>query len=45
MFALLAFLAFLIALFERTLGPIDLVVLGLAFLALHLIVPFTPWSR
>ena len=35
MFALLAALAFIVALFKRSLGPVDMVTLGLLFLTLH----------
>jgi hypothetical protein len=46
MFALLAFLCFLLALLGLSVG-IDLVILGLAFVALHLMlgVSLTPWRR
>jgi hypothetical protein len=42
MFALVALICFVLALFHVSLGTIDLVVLGLAFVALHLVwgVPF-----
>lgn len=41
MFAILAALAFLVALFERTVfdGQLDLVVFGLFCIALHLCIP------
>lgn len=39
MFAILALIAFVIALIERNLGPVDMAVLGLCFLALHLVWP------
>jgi hypothetical protein len=39
MFAILALLAFAIALFGGSIGNIDLVILGFCFIALHLIVP------
>ena len=51
MFALLALLAFLLALFGAHIGSIDLVVLGFVFVAAHLLVgpwPFggsLPWRR
>jgi hypothetical protein len=47
MFALLALLCFVLALFRVTLGELDLVVLGLAFVALHLLwaVPLPGWRR
>jgi len=37
MFALLALICFILDLFKVTLGNINLVVLGLAFIAMHLI--------
>ncbi len=37
MFALLALLAFVLALFDVHIGSVDLVVLGLAFVAAHLL--------
>lgn len=37
MFALLALLCFVLALFDVALGSIDLVVLGFCFIALHLL--------
>lgn len=45
MFALLALLTFVLALFKVTIGEIDLVVLGLAFVAAHLLLglSLTPW--
>lgn len=51
MFALLALLCFVLALFRVVLGSVDLVVLGFVFVALHLLVgawPFAgtaPWAR
>lgn len=49
MFALLALIAFVLALLQRTVGPVDLVVLGLVFVAAHLLLPWTPplkrWRR
>lgn len=46
MFALVALLCFVLALFGVAVG-VDLVVLGLAFVALHLMwaVPITVWRR
>jgi hypothetical protein len=44
-FAVLALLCFVLALFDAHLGSIDLVVLGLAFVATHLIWAWTPWRR
>lgn len=37
MFALLALLCFVVAQFEAALGPVDLMLLGLAFVAAHLL--------
>lgn len=47
MFALLALLCFVLALFNVTIGTIDLVVLGFCFIALHLMfgLGLTPWRR
>lgn len=46
MFAILAVVCFLLALFHAHIGDIDLVVLGLVFLAAHFIwSPALPWSR
>lgn len=49
MFALIAFIVFLLALFGVTLGEINMLLLGLAFVALHLFVtiPILPvnWRR
>jgi hypothetical protein len=45
MFAIAALLAFVLALFDVTIGSIDLVVLGLCFVAAHLIYAWTPWRR
>ena len=45
MFALLALLCFVLALFRVHLGDIDLVVLGLVFIAAHLMWGWTPWTR
>jgi hypothetical protein len=39
MFALLALLCFVIAQFEAALGPVDLLLAGLAFVAAHLLLP------
>lgn len=44
MFAVLAALCFLLALFYVSLGTINLVTLGLFFLACHLVWSFTPWD-
>lgn len=43
MFALLAALAFLLELLKVDIESVNLTVLGLFFLALHALVPFTPW--
>jgi Zn-dependent protease with chaperone function len=47
MFAIVALVCFVAKLFHGSLGSIDLVVLGFAFLALHFVwSPLTmPWSR
>lgn len=46
MFAVLAAVAFLLAAFGVTqLGIVGVVALGLALLALHFVVPVTPWRR
>lgn len=46
MFAILAIVCFLLAAFGLPqLGVVALLPLGLAFLGLHLVVPFTPWNR
>lgn len=46
MFAALALLCFILQLFHVHIGSIDLVVLGLAFVALHLMVGIgIPWGR
>jgi hypothetical protein len=42
-FAILALLAFLLALFGAHPGGLDMVTLGLAFIAAHLIWAWTPW--
>ncbi len=44
MFALAAAAAFLLALFKAHLGGVDLLRLGLFFLALHLVYAWTPWQ-
>jgi hypothetical protein len=43
MFALIALICFILALFHVDLGSIDLVTLGLAFVALHLMWSWSPW--
>lgn len=45
MFALLALLCFVLALFDVHLGTINLVTLGLVFVAAHLLYAWTPWTR
>jgi hypothetical protein len=46
MFAILALLAWVLALFDVHIGRIDFVVLGLCFLALHLSLDgWAPWRR
>jgi hypothetical protein len=49
MFALLALICFILALFKVTLGQIDLMILGLCFVALHLLwtisIPTPSWRR
>ena len=45
MIAVLALLCFVLALFDVTIGSIDLVVLGLAFVAAHLAWPVALPSR
>jgi hypothetical protein len=48
MFAILALLAFLLALFGVHIGAINLVTLGLAFIAAHMIwdpFPVSSWRR
>ena len=45
MFALLALLCFVLALFDVHIGTISLVTLGLVFVAAHLLYSWTPWTR
>ena len=46
MFALIALICFILALFHVSLGSIDLVVLGFCFVALHLLWGIAlPWRR
>jgi hypothetical protein len=48
MFALLALICFVIAQFETALGQVDMTLLGLAFIAAHLLLgggPFIPWRK
>lgn len=44
-FALAAFVAFLLSPFVHGFGPWPLITLGLALLALHLLWPVIPWRR
>lgn len=44
MFALIALICFVLALFNVDLGQVNLVTLGLAFLALHLLLGGIVWS-
>jgi hypothetical protein len=45
MFAIVALICFVLALFHVHIGSIDLVILGLAFIALHLCTPSRwPWG-
>ena len=45
MFAILALIVFLLALFGGHIGGVSLLYLGLAFLAAHLVFSWTPWRR
>lgn len=45
MFAIFALVAFLLGLFGAHPGDLDMVTLGLAFIAAHLIWAWTPWRR
>lgn len=45
MLALAALLCFVLALFNVTIGSLDLVTLGLAFIAAHLLFDWRPWSK
>jgi membrane protein implicated in regulation of membrane protease activity len=44
MFALIALICFILALFHVNLGSIDLAVLGFVFIALHLLFDIRPWA-
>jgi hypothetical protein len=45
MFALLALISFILALFDAPLGSLDMVTLGLVFVALHLLFGgWAPWG-
>lgn len=45
MMAIIALVCFILAAFSVHLGSLNLVALGLAFLALALIVPWAPWTN
>lgn len=45
LFAILALLCFVLALFHAHVADLDLVVLGLVFVAAHLVFAWTPWRR
>jgi hypothetical protein len=45
MFALIALVCFVLAFFHVHPGGYDLVILGLAFVALHLLFDFRPWGN
>lgn len=45
MFAILALLCFVLALFHAHVDGLDLVVLGFCFLAAHMVYAWTPWRR
>lgn len=44
MFALVALVLFCLAAFGVTFGSVNIVWLGLAFVAAHLIIDFRPWA-
>jgi hypothetical protein len=44
MLALIALIVFILALFKVHIGSIDLVILGLAFLAAHCAFEWRPWT-
>jgi hypothetical protein len=44
MFALLALISFVLALFDVHIGHVSLVTLGLVFVAAHLLTGYTPWA-
>lgn len=44
MFALVALIVFILALFKVHIGSIDLVVLGFVFLAGHFVFDWRPWT-
>jgi hypothetical protein len=43
-FALIALICFVLALFKVHPGSFDLVILGFVFIALHLLFDFRPWA-
>jgi hypothetical protein len=43
MLALIAVICFVLAVFGVSLAGLNMIALGLAFLAAHLLVPWTPW--
>lgn len=43
MLAILALICFVLATFNVSLAGLNLIALGLAFVAVHLLWPFTPW--
>jgi hypothetical protein len=45
MAAILALICFVLALFGVHPAGLDLVILGLVFLAAHFIYPYAPWTR
>ncbi len=45
MAALLALICFVLALFDVDTGPVDVLVLGLVFVALHLLIGIWPLDR
>jgi hypothetical protein len=49
MFALVAFVCFILALFKVAIGTVDLTILGFCFIALHLLwtvpLPMPAWRR
>jgi hypothetical protein len=44
MFALIALICFILAAFGVALGAVNLLAVGLAFVALHLMWSWTPWE-
>lgn len=45
MLALIAMICFILALFKVSIGDLNLVTLGLVFVAAHLLFPWSPWRR